>query len=126
MGKLTDEQAQKIRRVLKVVSNPDEQVTTLSNIVAQECVNYLDVALVNQLWETWQLSDAFTYDITRGDLSSDLVAKILTINRCLDPCSHYSVPQWIRKTALPDILGEQILHLNDDKIYYELSGGTVS
>ena len=121
LGKLTDEQAQKIRLVLKVVSNPDEQVTTLSNIVAQECVNYLDVALVNQLWETWHLSDAFTYDITRGDLSTDLVAKILTINRCLDPCSHYSVPQWIRKTALPDILGEQILQINDDKIYYDLS-----
>lgn len=121
LGKLTDEQAQKIRLILKVVSNPNEQVTTLSNIVAQECVNYLDVALVNHLWETWQLSDAFTYDITRGYLSTDLVAKILTINRCLDPCSHYSVPQWIRKTALPDILGEQILHLNDDKIYYDLS-----
>jgi transposase len=121
LGKLTDEQAQKIRLVLRVVSNPDEQVTTLSNIVAQECVNYLDVAVVNKLWETWQLSDAFTFNVTRGDLSTDLVAKILTINRCLDPCSHYSVPQWIRKTALPDILGEQILHLNDDKIYYELS-----
>ena len=121
LGKLTDEQAQKIRLVLKVVSNPDEQVTTLSNIVAQECVNYLDVALVNTLWETWKLSDAFTFNVTRGDLRTDLVAKILTINRCLDPCSHYSVPQWIRKTALPDILGEQILQLNDDKIYYELS-----
>ncbi len=121
LGTLTDEQAQKIRLILKVVSNPDEHVTTLSNIVAQECVNYLDVAVVNQLWKNWQLSDAFSFDITRGDLSTDLVAKILTINRCLDPCSHYSVPQWIRQTALPDILGKQILQLNDDKIYYELS-----
>ena len=121
LGTLSDEQAQKIRLILKVVSNPDEHVTTLANIVAQECVNYLDVAVVNQLWEAWQLSEAFTFDITKGDLSTDLVAKILTINRCLDPCSHYSVPQWIRSTALPDILGEKILHLNDDKIYYELS-----
>ena len=121
LGKLTDDQAQKIRLILKVVSNPDEQVATLSNIVAQKCVDYLDVAVVNQLWETWQLSDAFTFHITRGDLRTDLVAKVLTINRCLDPCSHYSVPQWIGRTALPDILGEQILNLNDDKIYYELS-----
>jgi len=121
LGKLTDEQAQKIRLICKVISNPDEQVTTLGNIVAQECVNYLDVAVVNQLWESWQLSEAFTFDITKGNLSTDLVAKILTINRCLDPCSHYSVPQWIRGTALPDILGEQLLDLNDDKIYYELS-----
>jgi len=121
VGTLSDEQAKKIRLILKVVSNPDEQVTTLANIVAQECVNYLDVAVVNQLWESWQLSEAFTFDITRGDLSTDLVAKVLTINRCLDPCSHYSVPGWIRGTALPDILGEQLLDLNDDKIYYELS-----
>jgi len=121
LGKLTDEQAQKIRLICKVISNPDEQVTTLANIVAQECVNYLDVAVVNQLWESWQLSEAFTFDITRGDLSTDLVAKILTINRCLDPCSHYSVPEWIRGTALPEILGEQLLDINDDKIYYELS-----
>ncbi|MBC8461596.1 MAG: IS1634 family transposase [Deltaproteobacteria bacterium] len=121
LGTLSDEQAKKIRLILKVVSYPDEQVTTLANIVAQECVNYLDVAVVNQLWESWQLSEAFTFDITRGDLSTDLVAKVLTINRCLDPCSHYSVPGWIRGTALPDILGEQLLDLNDDKIYYELS-----
>jgi transposase len=93
----------------------------LAKIVAQECVNYLDVAVVNQLWESWQLSDAFNFDVTRGELSTDLIAKVLTINRCLDPCSHYSVPDWIRGTALPEILGEQLLDLNDDKIYYELS-----
>jgi transposase len=120
LGKLTDEQAQKIRLICKVITNPDEQVTTLANIVAQECVNYLDVAVVNQLWESWQLSEAFNFAVTRGDLSTDLVAKILTINRCLDPCSHYSVPEWIRGTALSEILGPEVLDLNDDKIYYEL------
>lgn len=121
LGKLNEEQAAKIRLICKVISKPDKQVTTLSNIVAQECVNYLDVAVVNQLWETWQLSDAFTFDITKQPLSTDLVAKILVINRCLDPCSHYSIPRWIRTTALPDIIGENVLKLNDDKIYYELS-----
>ena len=121
LGKLTDDQVAKIRLICKIISNPDEQVTTLSHIVAQECVNYLDVAVVNQLWETWQLSDAFTFDITKEPLGTDLVAKILVINRCVDPCSHYSVPRWIRTTALPELLGEKILDLNDDKIYYELS-----
>jgi hypothetical protein len=50
-----------------------------------------------------------------------LVAKILVINRCLELCSHYSVPRWIKTTALPQILGENVLELNDDKIYYDLS-----
>jgi transposase len=121
LGKLTDEQAAKIRLICKVISNPAEQVTTLANIVAQESVSYLEVAVVNQLWETWQLSEAFTFNITKGVLSTDLVAKILVINRCLEPCSHYSVPRWIKTTALPEILGEKVLQLNDDKIYYELS-----
>ena len=120
LGKLTEEQAQKIRLICRIVSDPNEQVTTLAHIVAQECVNYLDVAVVNKIWDSWQLSKAFTFDITKGVLSTDLIAKVLTINRCLDPCSHYSVPQWIRTTALPDILGKQLLELNDDKIYYEL------
>ena len=79
LGKLTDEQAAKIRLILKVISHPDEQVTTLANIVAQESVSYLDVAVVNQLWETWQLSDAFTFEITKGLLRTDLVAKILGV-----------------------------------------------
>ena len=121
LGKLTDEQAAKIRLICKVISNPDEQVTTLANIVAQECVSYLDVAVVNQLWETWQLSDAFSFEITKGELPTDLVAKILVINRCLEPCSHYSVLVCIKTIALPQILGENVLELNDDKIYCELS-----
>ena len=57
LGTLSDEQAQKIRLILKVVSNPDEQVTILANIVAQECVNYLDVAVVNQLLRRISLID---------------------------------------------------------------------
>jgi hypothetical protein len=96
-------------------------VTTIANIVAQECFSYLDVSVVNMLWATWQLSDAFTFDITKDLRSTDLVAKILIINRCLDPCSHYSVPRWIKTTDLPQLLDENVLELNDDKIYQELS-----
>jgi hypothetical protein len=59
------------RLILKVISDPDEQVSTLANIVAQESVNYLDVAVVNRLWEAWQLSDAFTFEITKGLLRTD-------------------------------------------------------
>jgi len=44
----------------------------------------------------------------------------LTINRCTDPCSHYSVPQWAKKIALEEILQTDLSGLNDDKIYYEL------
>ena len=48
------------------------------------------------------------------------VAKIFTINRCTDPCSHYSVPQWAKRIALEEILQVDLSGLNDEKIYYEL------
>jgi transposase len=56
-----------------------------------------------------------------GPLPTPTVAKILTaINRCTDPCSHYSVPQWAKKIALQEVLQTDLSGLNDDKIYYEL------
>jgi len=121
IGKLTPKQAEQIRLILKLYKNPDEVVTTLSNVMAQESQKYLDVAIVNQLWEEWELSKAFVNKPTRGDLSTPLIAKILTINRCLDPLAHYSIPEWIKSTALSDILKVPLEGINDDKIYYELS-----
>ena len=76
--------------------------------------------MVNDLWNQWKLDEAFNYDVTDSPLPTHTVAKILTINRCTDPCSHYYVPQWAKKTALGEILQLDLSGLNDDKIYYEL------
>jgi len=89
-------------------------------IVVQETRSYLDIAVVNALWDQWQLDGAFTYDVTDSALPTNTMARILTINRCTDPCSHYSVPMWAEKTALKEVLGIDLSGLNDDKIYYEL------
>jgi transposase len=72
------------------------------------------------LWNYWQLDQAFDFDISDSALSTPLVAKILTINRCTEPCSHYSIPRWAEKTALAQVLDADLSALNDDKIYYEL------
>ena len=104
IGKLTDQQADQIRLVLKVVQHEDEIVTRLKDIVVQDTKAYLDIAVVNDLWDQWQLDQAFDYAVTDSPLSTHTVARILTINRCTDPCSHYSVPMWAKKTGLKDVL----------------------
>ena len=119
IGKLSDQQAEQIRLILKVVQG-DQVVTRLVDIVVKDTKAYLDIAVVNDLWNQWQLDEAFDYDVTDSPLPTHTVAKILTINRCTDPCSHYSVPQWAKKTALEEILKVDLSGLNDDKIYYEL------
>lgn len=120
IGKLTDRQADQIRLILKVVQDEDEVVTRLKDIVVQETKAYLDIAVVNDLWDQWELDQAFDYNVTEGPLPTHIVARILTINRCTDPCSHYSVPMWAKKTGLEDVLRIDLSGLNDDKLYYEL------
>ena len=120
IGKLTDQQAEQIKLILKVVQDKDQIITQLKDVVVKESKTYLDIAVVNDLWDQWQLDQAFNYDVTNSQLPTNTVARILTINRCTDPCSHYSVPGWIQKTALENVLEIDLSRLDDDKIYYEL------
>lgn len=120
IGKLTHRQAEQIKLILKVVQSEEEVVTRLKDIVVQDSRAYLDIAVVNALWDRWQLDEAFDYDVTDSSLPTHTMARILTINRCTDPCSHYSVPMWAKKTALEEVLNIDLSGLNDDKIYYEL------
>ena len=105
IGKLSDLQAEQIKLILKVVQG-GQIVTRLIDIVVKDTRAYLDIAVVNDLWNQWEMDSAFNYDVTDSPLPTHTVAKILTINRCTDPCSHYSVPQWAKKIALE---GVQIL-----------------
>jgi transposase len=120
VGKLTDQQAEQIKLVLKIAKGQDQVLTQLKHIVVKDSKAYLDIAVVNELWNYWQLDQAFDFEISDSPLSTPLLAKILTINRCTDPCSHYSVPKWAKQNALAQVLNIELDGLNDDKIYYEL------
>jgi len=120
IGKLSDVQAGQIRLICKVAQDKEQLLTRIGNIVVKETRAYLDIAVVNELWNRLKLDDAFTSEITESILPTQTIAKILAINRCLDPCSHYSIPKWTKTNALKEILDIDLSSLNDDKIYYEL------
>jgi transposase len=120
LGKLADEKAQQIRLICKAISDPSTIVTKIENIVVEKSKPFLDLAVADALWQEWNMSRAFKSHETNSELPTPLIARILTINRCTSPCSHYSVPQWANKTALPEILGFPLDKLNEDKLYYEL------
>ena len=120
IGKLSDAQAQQMRLILKVAQNEDQIVTLLNDVVVEDTRAWLDIAVVNELWNYWNLDQAFCFEVSNSDLSTPLIAKILTINRCTAPCSHYSIPEWSKKNALADVLDLDLSGLNDDKLYYEL------
>ncbi len=119
IGRLTDVRAAQIKLVFQVLKDSDQAVTLLKDIAVTESKAYLDLAVVNELWDRLELDKAFDYAVTSGELSTSLTARILTINRCCAPCSHYSVPYWAQKVALAHVLDHDLSGLNDDKIYYE-------
>ena len=85
IGKLTDKQRDQIKLICKTVSVPGQVITTLENIVVPESKPYLDLAVANALWEKWNMPRAFGSHVTNSELSTSLVAKILTINSTFAP-----------------------------------------
>jgi len=122
LGKLSETQVEQIRLILKVVKGKEHILSSIENIIPLKSLSYLEVAVANQLWEDWQIDQAFNgHKITNSPISTPLIARVLTINRCLEPTSCYSIQDWVKTTALPQILNLDPDTLNDDKLYYELN-----
>ena len=44
----------------------------------------------------------------------------MTLNRLIFPLSEHAMPNWIRSTALADILGRDFASLSDEALYRNL------
>ncbi|MEW6619220.1 MAG: hypothetical protein AB1422_07775 [bacterium] len=97
IGKLTDNQVAQIKLICKSQTDKEFAVTELKNVIPLQSKPYLELAVVNELWNQGELSRVFRTNITKGDLPTPLVARVLTINRCVDPCSNYSIPPMDKK-----------------------------
>ena len=96
-------------------------LSSIENIIPLKSLSYLGVAVANQLWEDWQIDQAFDgHKITNSPVSTPLIARVLTINRWLEPTSYYSIAEWVKTIALPQILNLDPDTLNDDKLYDDL------
>ena len=119
LGKLSDEAANRWRVLLKTIKNPDAFVTTCNDIAVTNHFAYLDIATVNAVWDYWKLDEVFQYNGMRNvDVSS--IAKMLTINRCIDPVSKSQTPEWFKNTALPWIFDIKVDSINASRVFREL------
>ena len=119
LGRLSSLQVKQIKLILHTLRKPEDVLVALKDVIPSKSVSFLDLAVANRFWDEWQLDLAFTHN-TESELSTKDMARILTLNRCISPCSHYSVPNWIKRTALDHLLEIDTEKINDDKIYYEL------
>ena len=72
----------------------------------------------HQLWQTLDL-DAV---LARAGLSARtrVLTEIMTLNRLVFPVSEHAMPDWVRRTALADLLGETFDTLVDESLYQNL------
>ena len=94
-----------------VVVDP-ERVTT------EEAREAGPVHVGHQVWRQLGLDG-----ILRGAGLSDracLLTEAMTLNRLIFPCAEHAMPDWMRRTALGDILGADFATLADDALYRNL------
>jgi hypothetical protein len=119
LGKLSDEEAGRWRNLLKALKKPGAFLTTLKDIITTDHYSYLDVAVANAIWDELGLEHIFQGNGKR-DIDIASIARILTINRCIDPAAKSTTPEWFRTTALPWLLNVNIKQVNPSRIFREV------
>ncbi|MFZ0964525.1 MAG: IS1634 family transposase [Terriglobia bacterium] len=72
----------------------------------------------HQVWQQLGLSEI----LSQVGLSARAcqLSEAMTLNRLIFPLSEHAMPDWMRRTALPDILGSNFSALHDDALYRNL------
>jgi transposase len=120
LGRLSNEQAQRWRSLLQALKKPGAFVTTLDELVVTRHYAYLDVASASAVWDHWRLNEAFA-DRGNRDVGIETIARILVVNRCIDPAAKSQAPLWLRNTALPWLLNLNPHSINASRIFRELT-----
>jgi len=94
-------------------------LTTLDNLAVRKRFTYLDVAVVSAVWDEWGLDDVFDTS-GRRDVDVAIIARILTVNRCLDPVAKSRTPEWFSLTALPWMVDVSPDLVNPSRIFRDL------
>jgi len=93
--------------------------TSFNDIETTNHYAYLDIAVINEIWNEWELDAAFKI-IDNKIINISNIARILTINRCINPTSKSKVPDWFKTTWLPWMLDIKSEHINSSCIFRSL------
>jgi hypothetical protein len=77
----------------------------------------------HQMWRRLELDTILQQAGLR--LRPRLLTEAMVLNRLIAPRAEHSMPDWIRRTALDDILGVEFTTLNEDALYRNLDLGRV-
>ncbi len=119
LGKLSPQDVLLWKSLLAAARDDASHLTSLEKVVVVDQKSFLDVAVCSEIWNQWGFSAAFP-SIGKRKVDIADVARILTINRCIDPAAKSCVPEWFSHTVLPSLLAVPEEHFNPSRIFREL------
>lgn len=102
---------------------PDQVRVDLGTVSVQSARDFGDVFLALALWRALALDELFARELPPGreDVPWSLVASIIACGRFLEPSSELHIEDtWLRRTALPDMLGVSADDIDDHRLYRTL------
>ncbi|MEA3448409.1 MAG: IS1634 family transposase [Bacteroidota bacterium] len=120
LGKLSDDDVKKWKLFVDALKKPEMILTTFDDIEVLKHYKYLELAVVNHIWEEWNLDKPFTGHPNK-EVELCKIARILTMNRCVEPTSKSQVVDWFQGTWLSHLLQVDHKKVNVSRIFRDLS-----
>lgn len=124
LGELSGTEAANYKVLLKSLNGDltTSQLVDIRDILFKEERKYFDSLVINELWLQLGINKVFDSGVKANQaLSTEQVARILTINRLLDPTSKIGTIRWFQETLFSSILQINKKHYTKNKIFNELS-----
>jgi len=111
-GRVRQQASEKISEQSSIIAIDTDRVETEEHREAGP------VYVGHQIWRQLGLGEI----LRRAGLSERacVLSEVMTLNRLIFPLSELSMPDWIRRTAMGDILGIHFSELNEDVLYRNL------
>jgi transposase len=118
LQKLLEKARRGIRR--KAVRPESDTLVTVDTdrIELQQAREAGPVHVGHQMWERLGLDGILRWAGLTEDACT--LSEAMTLNRLIAPSSEHAMAEWVRRTAMGDILGADFTKLNDNKLYRNL------
>ena len=106
------------RRARQTERNADLVAVHTDQVTTEEPREAGPVHVGHQLWQQLGIDEV----LAGAGLSARtrVLTEIMTLNRLVCPLAEHAMPDWVRRTALADLLGEEFDTLVDESLYQNL------
>jgi transposase len=113
-----DSLGQQIQTKTRPGAQPERVSVVPEQIEIEESREAGAVYVAHQMWRRLRL-DAILRQAGLNERAR-LLTEVMTINRLVAPASEHAMPDWVRRTALANLLRTDFTSLNDDALYRNL------